>query len=176
MQAYCQQQKGKFKMKKYFATFKEIKNEIAVFNTKEERDEWVSFNDGFSVLSGTNKDNAPFQRVAISARQARAIAGNRIYIGNLENDSVLDNVRWLILSESELKERMSDELLNHHILVNSKTISRYTSGQLWNLLMLAIHCFDSVFPLIKDNEFICLDWLEVDEPCDECVSLAYQIV
>ena len=49
----------------YYATFKGLKKgDIAEFNTKQERDNWVNFKDDFSVFVDNAPDNCVFERMA----------------------------------------------------------------------------------------------------------------
>ena len=67
--------KGVLKMF-YFAKFKENNNEIIIFKTQQERDNWINFQDEFSRDMGTTADNAVFHRMAISSERASRIAGD----------------------------------------------------------------------------------------------------
>lgn len=60
----------------FFAKFKEKNNEIIIFKTQEERDNWVNYLDEFSRDMGTTSENAVFQRMAITKEKAVSLAGN----------------------------------------------------------------------------------------------------
>lgn len=81
---------------KFFATFKGIHGvEIAVFNTEQERDEWVNYQDPFARLDPEYKDFG-FPRKSLSS----AYAMQRISAAknpDIQNDNFNDNQRWVIL-------------------------------------------------------------------------------
>lgn len=55
----------------YYATYKNAGNsDIAAFNTKQQRDDWVNFRDPFSKTFGANSENCTFKRMAISNEEA----------------------------------------------------------------------------------------------------------
>lgn len=48
-------------MSKFYAKFKETDDEIIVFKTQQERDDWVNFKDEFSILAGCTKENSTLE-------------------------------------------------------------------------------------------------------------------
>ncbi len=51
----------------YYATYKGIGiSDIAEFETEQERDNWVNFEDSFSLGFGTTKENATFDRQTLA--------------------------------------------------------------------------------------------------------------
>lgn len=60
-------------MSKYYAKFKETENEIIVFATKQERDDWVNFKDEFSVTNGCTSENSSFERMPLTTKEATYI-------------------------------------------------------------------------------------------------------
>lgn len=84
--------KGDLKMF-YFAKFKENNNEIIIFKTQKERDDWVNYQDKFSRDMGTTAENAVFQRMEISLEKAEHIAGNSFDdVKNYYQDEISGNL------------------------------------------------------------------------------------
>lgn len=84
-------------MKQFYARHKEIYNEIAVFSSEKERDDWVNFRDWFSIATNTTVDNCTCEREAITEEEAEIYGGDLLYLQEaLEDDNMLDNVHWLI--------------------------------------------------------------------------------
>lgn len=79
----------------FFAKFKENNNEIIIFKTQEERDDWVNFKDDFSKDMGTKPENAVFQRMAITNERAVALAGDAF--DNTDNYYIDEISQCLIL-------------------------------------------------------------------------------
>lgn len=63
-------------MSKFYARFKETKEEIIAFPTEQQRDNWVNFQDEFSRVFNNTAENATFQRMALTENQARYIIKN----------------------------------------------------------------------------------------------------
>ena len=58
-------------MTKFYATYKNIgESDIAVFQTEQERDNWVNFKDSYSKTLGATSENCTFERVAMTAKEA----------------------------------------------------------------------------------------------------------
>lgn len=59
--------------KKYYAIYDELDTieEVFVFDTAADRDEWVNFQDEFSVDTNTTADNCIFQRKAVTADELK---------------------------------------------------------------------------------------------------------
>ena len=50
----------------YYATFKDIDyNDIIAFETEQERNDWVNFQDLFSKAMGAKVDNCTFERIIL---------------------------------------------------------------------------------------------------------------
>lgn len=66
----------------YYATYKNVgRSDIAVFETEKARDEWVDFKDEFSVMFGTTKETATFERVAITnQKEIESVVNNPAYL------------------------------------------------------------------------------------------------
>ncbi|MBR1373608.1 hypothetical protein IJ556_04055 [bacterium] len=81
---------------KFYATFQGINSrEIAVFNTAQERDDWVNFNDPFARLDPEYKDFG-IPRKALSTTYAiKRICKFNDY--KVVTDECNDNQRWIIL-------------------------------------------------------------------------------
>lgn len=60
-------------MPKYYARFKETKEEIIAFPTQEQRDNWVNFKDEFSLATKNSAEITTFQRIPLTQRQANYI-------------------------------------------------------------------------------------------------------
>ena len=60
-------------MSKFYARFKHTKEEIIVFPTQQERDDWVNFQDKFSKSTNSTAENATFDRIPLTERQANYI-------------------------------------------------------------------------------------------------------
>lgn len=89
---------------KYFATFKGINSrEIAVFETEQERNAWVNFQDPFARLDPEYKDFA-IPRKSLSATYA--ITRISQYEDNdVVADECNDNQHWIILHSEKRKIR-----------------------------------------------------------------------
>lgn len=85
-------------MKNFYARFKEVKNEIAIFSDETSRNNWVSFQDAFSLAVGSNSDNCTFERMAITTEEAEKIAGDLLNkTDEYKQDEILSNVHWLVV-------------------------------------------------------------------------------
>lgn len=60
-------------MPKYYARFKETKEEIIAFPTQKQRDDWVNFRDDFSLATKNNAEITTFQRMPLTKGQAEYI-------------------------------------------------------------------------------------------------------
>ena len=84
-------------MKHYYAVYKRMNSEIAIFKSKEERDDWVNHKDWFSETIA--KDDEIFlsdERVPLSAKEAYWLIGKQLYNKKeYEEDAFLDNVMWV---------------------------------------------------------------------------------
>lgn len=70
----------------FYATFKGIGDtDIMAFETKQERDDWVNFQDTFSKALGENADNCTFGRKRISAERAEKRIGSMNHIMDYYN-------------------------------------------------------------------------------------------
>ncbi len=78
----------------YFAKFVGNYNEIIIFKTKEDRDNWVNFKDEFSRDMGTTSENALFQRVALSPERAIVIAGDSF---NRKDNYYIDEISGYVV-------------------------------------------------------------------------------
>lgn len=64
----------------YYATYAQVGySDIAAFETKEERDRWVIFQDDFSRWTGTTADTCVFYRMALSTEEAESRTPNMIH-------------------------------------------------------------------------------------------------
>lgn len=82
----------------YYATFKGIKKgDIAEFNTKQERDNWVNFKDDFSVFVDNAPDNCVFERMALDDEDVINSVINDKAIPT-QQDDFLSNVKWYLRS------------------------------------------------------------------------------
>ena len=83
-------------MKHYYATYATISNEIAIFNSKEERDDWVNHKDWFSVtIAKDDEDFLSDERIPLSAKEAYWLIGKQLYNAKeYDEDGFLDNVMW----------------------------------------------------------------------------------
>lgn len=78
-------------MEKYYAGYTFVKSEVAVFNSEEERDQWVKHNDAFSLaMNNRRKDRKPLTRAQALSRVGKALDEKPI------KDVILDNVFWAI--------------------------------------------------------------------------------
>lgn len=83
-------------MKKYYARFIEVENEIAIFATEAARNNWVNFMDEFSTAVGATAENATFQRMALTEAEAEEIAGDMLRMSEVyTEDGALKGVYWL---------------------------------------------------------------------------------
>lgn len=70
-------------MKYFYAAENGINNELMVFDSKEKRDRWVSYQDDFSICFELRKEEGLNKRRAISEREAIRLAGEEL--ANEEN-------------------------------------------------------------------------------------------
>ena len=80
-------------MKYYYAASKGINNELMVFDSKEKRDKWVSYQDDFSICFELRKEEDLNKRRAISEREALRLAGEELaneenYVADVINGGV----------------------------------------------------------------------------------------
>lgn len=80
---------------RYYACYEYVPTEVAVFNSKEDRDKWVNFQDDFSkMFPEIREDNV---RIPLTFKEARSLVGKKILdIGTYIDDAILDNVRWVL--------------------------------------------------------------------------------
>ena len=82
---------------KFYAKFKgTFSNEIEVFNTKRERDDWVNFRDGLSRDLGETKENCIFERQTLSKLYAERKIRKALH-KVLVNDEFNKNHKWYLL-------------------------------------------------------------------------------
>lgn len=64
----------------YYATYKDIgETDIAAFQAKQERDDWVNFKDPFSKALGIDVANSTFERVTMTAEEAAQRIGTMLH-------------------------------------------------------------------------------------------------
>ncbi len=82
----------------FYAKFRGIKNsDVAEFQTKQERDEWVNFQDEFSRDFGTTHDNCVFEREKLTDKnEIRSVIEDK----NIPaaQDEILFYIKWYIRS------------------------------------------------------------------------------
>lgn len=83
-------------MKKFYAAHESVLTEIAVFNSKQERDEWINFKDWFS--KEYQSESMEDKRIALSYSETLSLVGKTQLhnTGNYVDDNVLENVKWII--------------------------------------------------------------------------------
>lgn len=65
----------------FYATFKDIgETDIAAFETEQERDSFVNFQDTYSQAIGRTADNCTFERIALDTEQAEKRIGSMIHM------------------------------------------------------------------------------------------------
>lgn len=81
---------------KFYATFKGINSrEIAVFETEQERDAWVNFQDPFAALDPEYKDFAIPRKSLSTTYAVKRICKFKDY--KVVADECNDNQRWILL-------------------------------------------------------------------------------
>lgn len=80
-------------MKYFYAAQNGINNELMVFDSKEKRDRWVSYQDDFSICFELRKEEDLNKRRAISEREAIRLAGEELaneenYVADVVNGGV----------------------------------------------------------------------------------------
>jgi hypothetical protein len=82
----------------FYAKFREIENsDIAEFQTEQERDEWVNFQDEFSRDFGTTLDNCVFKREKlIDEKEIKSVIENKSI--PTAQDEILHYIKWYIRS------------------------------------------------------------------------------
>lgn len=84
---------------KFYAKFKDDDEEIIVFPTQQERDEWVNFEDEFSKSIGCTKHNATFERAALTTKEATyLIKSNNLFLSY--DKDCMGNIRELYVPRS----------------------------------------------------------------------------
>lgn len=63
----------------YYATYKGIGiSDVTAFESEQERNDWVEFNDAFSLLCGATKENSTFERqILTNKREIARIVNNK---------------------------------------------------------------------------------------------------
>lgn len=85
-------------MKKYYATFKGIKNsDISEFKTEQERDDWVNFRDPFSIYVGNTPENCIFERMELNDESTIDSVVKNKNIPTVQDES-LPEVKWYLRS------------------------------------------------------------------------------
>jgi len=79
-------------MSRFYARFKETKEEIFVFPTQQQCDDWVNFQDEFSLFFNNTAETAMFQRVSLTERQANNIIKTLSLTEITEEDLIGNNV------------------------------------------------------------------------------------
>lgn len=80
-------------MKYYYAVRNGVNNELMVFDSKEKRDKWVSYQDDFSICFELRKEEDLNKRRAISEGEAIRLAGEELaneenYVADVINGGV----------------------------------------------------------------------------------------
>lgn len=86
-------------MSKFYAKFKETDDEIIVFKTQQERDDWVNFKDEFSVLAGCTKENSTLEREPLTKKEATYLIKSRDLSVSYDKDFI-GNIRELYVPRS----------------------------------------------------------------------------
>ena len=90
-------------MKQFYATYECANNEIAIFNSKEERDNWVNHKDWFSELAKDDEIFMSEERVALTSAEAYALIGKQLHnTKEYIKDNILDNVMWALSSPAKI--------------------------------------------------------------------------
>lgn len=83
---------------RFYAIYKDVPSEIAIFNTEAERDEWVRYEDKFAKTFMSEADRQE-ERMAITREDAEFLICS--YLLDAEEDYIPDlslpNVSWAIL-------------------------------------------------------------------------------
>jgi hypothetical protein len=82
----------------FYAKFREIENsDIAEFQTEQERDEWVNFQDEFSRDFGTTLDNCVFEREKLTdEKEIKSVIEDKNIL--TAQDEILHYIKWYIRS------------------------------------------------------------------------------
>lgn len=82
----------------FYGIFVEIENsDVAEFNTEQERDEWVNFQDEFSRDFGTTLENCVFERAALIDQKIIDSVVNNPHIQTAQ-DEILPYIKWYLRS------------------------------------------------------------------------------
>lgn len=81
-------------MSRFYAKFSEADDEIITFSTAKERDAWVNFQDEISVATRQTKENATFQRVPLTTKEATYIIKSKdlILYHDKESDGTVRDI------------------------------------------------------------------------------------
>lgn len=82
----------------FYAKFKGIENsDVAEFQTEQERDEWVNFQDEFSRDFNTTSDNCVFEREKLTDEEVIHSVVNNVNI-QITQDEFLPYIKWYLRS------------------------------------------------------------------------------
>lgn len=83
-------------MAHYYASFEEIIDCIAVFESRDKRDEWVGYQDEFSETADITPDDPILHRMTMTEKEAAKISHNHIYDPKYyEEDEVSTDMVWV---------------------------------------------------------------------------------
>lgn len=125
-------------MSKFYARFKESKEEIIAFPTQEQRDDWVNFNDEFSLAMNNNAEDTTFQRIALTKKQAEYIIKTR-HLTETEPEYPMGENITVFTTEKENLEMSNkktnktnidnnNSILFNMIMRNLRPVSKYTAS------------------------------------------------
>ena len=91
----------------YYATYTSTPKWVAIFPTRKERDEWVSFQDTVSHTLFEEADKVAGPRIALTPEQAYIYVGSRLYNKAKQiMDEFMENVRWAYDSSLDRRARV----------------------------------------------------------------------
>lgn len=80
----------------YYATFKEAPCDIIAFQKERDRNEWVTFKDLISLMTGTSFENCFFTRISLTEYEATMILGNKLQCQDgFIDDEILSDAKWI---------------------------------------------------------------------------------
>lgn len=90
----------------YYATYTSTPRWVAIFPTRKERDEWVSFQDASSRALFEEADRIATPRIALTPEQAYIYVGSRLYNKAKQiMDEFMENVHWAYDSSLDRRVR-----------------------------------------------------------------------
>lgn len=81
---------------RYYASFVEVIDGVAVFESREKRDEWVNYQDEFAVFMEETAEDPIFHRMALTAEEAEKITFSKVNDPDCySEDEFNPDIKWV---------------------------------------------------------------------------------